>query len=196
MNLIVLTAPSGAGKTTLARRVMREVPGLRFSVSATTRPPREGERDGVDYFFLSLGEFHERIEAGDFVEFEEVYPGRFYGTLASQLEASAREASGEGGATVLDIDVKGALNVKERFGADVLTLFIAPPSLGELERRLRSRGTETEDRIRVRLERAEMEMAHAERFDHTVVNDDLDRAVGETRDLVRRFLARGANSHT
>ena len=191
MNLIVLTAPSGAGKTTLARRVMAEVPGLRFSVSATTRPPREGERDGVDYFFISPGEFEERIEAGAFVEYEEVYPGRFYGTLASQLASAAREASGEGGAVILDIDVKGALNVKRLFGADALTLFVAPPSLEVLEGRLRHRGTETEDRIRVRLERAEMEMAHASRFDRVIVNGDLDRAVAETVGLVRGFLARG-----
>jgi guanylate kinase len=173
---------------------MAEVPGLRFSVSATTRSPREGERHGVDYFFLSLVEFNERIEAGDFVEYEEVYPGRFYGTLASQVEESAREASGEGGAVVLDIDVKGAFNVKRLFGADALTLFVAPPSLSELEHRLRHRGTETEDRIRVRLARAEMEMSHAQHFDHVIVNDDLDRAVAQTVALVRGFLARGARA--
>ncbi|MEL6615054.1 MAG: guanylate kinase [Bacteroidota bacterium] len=192
MNLIVLTAPSGAGKTTLARRVMAEVPGLRFSVSATTRSARPGETDGVDYFFLSVGAFNEQIEADGFVEYEEVYPGRFYGTLRSQLEVAASEASGEGGAVVLDIDVMGALNVKRLYGDDVLTLFIAPPSLETLETRLRSRGTESEERIRVRLDRAEMEMSHASDFDHVIVNDDLDTAVAQTVALVRGFLSRRA----
>ena len=190
MNLIVLTAPSGAGKTTIARRLMAEVPSLRFSVSATTRPPREGERDGVDYFFLTLGAFQDRIESDGFAEYEEVYPGRFYGTLRAQLEQAAIDAADGGGAVVLDIDVKGALNVKRLYGADALTLFIAPPSLDALADRLRSRGSETEDRIRVRLERAEMEMSHRERFDHVVVNDDLETAVGETVSRVRAFLER------
>lgn len=190
MNLIVLTAPSGAGKTTVAHRVMEEVPGLRFSVSATTRSPRPGEVDGTDYFFLPLGDFNERIDKGDFVEYEEVYPGRFYGTLKSQLEEAAVAASGEGGAIVLDIDVMGALNVKRLYGDDVLTLFVAPPSLQTLENRLRSRGTETEANIRVRLDRAEMEMSHAPDFDHVIVNDDLDTAVGETVARIRTFLSR------
>ena len=190
MNLIVLTAPSGAGKTTIARRLMSVVPGLRFSVSATTRPPREGEREGVDYFFLSVDEFNKRIEADGFVEHEEVYPGRFYGTLREQLERAAIDASGEGGAIVLDIDVKGALSVKRLYGSDALTLFIAPPSMEALSERLLSRGTEADDRIRVRLERAQMEMDHAPEFDQTVVNDDLDTAVEETIAHVRGFLAR------
>ncbi|MEM1054705.1 MAG: guanylate kinase [Bacteroidota bacterium] len=190
MNLIVLTAPSGAGKTTIARRLMAEVPGLRFSVSATTRPPREGERDGVDYFFLSLGEFNDRIEADGFVEFEEVYPGRFYGTLKDQLEQAAIDAADGGGGIVLDIDVKGALNVKRLYGADALTLFIAPPSLDALADRLHARGTESEDRVRVRLERAEMEMDHAKHVDRVIVNDDLDVAVDETVAAVRAFLMR------
>ena len=191
MNLIVLTAPSGAGKTTIARRLMAVVPGLRFSVSATTRPPREGEADGVDYFFLTLGDFNEQIEADGFIEYEEVYPGRFYGTLRAQLEQAAIHAAEGGGAIVLDIDVKGALNVKRLYGDDALTLFIAPPDLDSLADRLRQRGTEAEDRVQVRLERAEMEMAHAEHFDRVVVNDDLDTAVEETITAVRAFLARG-----
>lgn len=190
MNLIVLTAPSGAGKTTLARRLMAEVPGLRFSVSATTRPPREGELDGVDYFFLSEDEFRARVATDGFVEHEEVYPGLLYGTLRAQLEEAAIDAADQGGAIVLDIDVKGALNVKRLYGANALTLFIAPPSLDTLADRLRGRGTEDEARLQMRLDRAEMEMSHAPRFDRTIVNDDLEVAVAETVAAVRAFLAR------
>ena len=149
MKLLVLTAPSGAGKTTLARRLIDRVHGLKFSVSATTRSPREGESPDVHYHFLTPGEFEERIHAGDFLEFEEVYPGRFYGTLRPEMEALAAESDTR--AVVLDIDVKGALNVKEIYGDQALTLFIAPPSLESLGERLRQRGTESEDRIAVRL---------------------------------------------
>ncbi len=185
--LIVLTAPSGAGKTTIARRLMAALPGLRFSVSATTREPRAHERDGVDYHFVSDARFHEMIEAGAFVEHEEVYPGRFYGTPWAELDGSA---AGEPAtdAVLLDIDVKGAMEVKERFGAGVLTVFVAPPSIAALEQRLRARGTETEATLAVRLARAAEEMAYAPRFDAVVVNARLDDAVAETLTLVRRYL--------
>ena len=179
MKLLVLTAPSGAGKTTIAKRLMAQVPGLQFSVSATTRSPREGEVADVHYHFLTVGDFEERLAAGDFLEHEEVYPGRFYGTLRPELEALA--ARDDVRAVVLDIDVKGALNVKRMYGDAVRTLFVAPPSLGALADRLHARGTEDEARIAVRLERAEMEMATASEFDVVVVNDDLDQAVGEDR---------------
>ena len=184
MKLIVLTAPSGSGKTTIARRVMAEVPGLRFSVSATTRPPRNGEKSGVDYFFLSDEAFAARIEEGAFVEYEEVYPGRFYGTLRRELERLAAST-----AVLLDLDVKGALNVKRLYGDRALTIFVQPPSLAVLAERLRARGTETEDRIGVRLERAKLELEYASEYDAVVVNDDLDAAVAETVARVRAFLA-------
>ena len=187
MKLIVLTAPSGAGKTTIARRVIAAEPGLQFSISATTRPPRAGEGDGVDYFFLSEEAFKAEVEAGAFVEYEEVYPGRFYGTLRRELERLA--GAPEVVAVVLDLDVKGALNVKRLYGDRALTLFIQPPSLAVLAARLRARGTETEDRVAVRLARAELELTYADAYDAVVVNEDLDRAVAETLARVRAFLA-------
>ncbi|HEX9952606.1 MAG TPA: guanylate kinase [Rubricoccaceae bacterium] len=186
MKLLVLTAPSGAGKTTIARRLMAAVPGLVFSVSATTRAPRQGERDGVDYHFLTPGAFAERLAAGEFVEHEEVYPGRFYGTLAPDLAALAAAPGTR--AVVLDVDVKGATSVKRLYGDRALTLFIRPPSLAALADRLRARGTETEAQVETRLDRAEMEMRAAPTFDAVIVNDDLDAAVAETVARVEAFL--------
>ena len=184
----MLTAPSGAGKTTIARRLMAEVPGLVFSVSATTRGPRPAERHGVDYVFLGEAEFRRRVEAGDFLEHEEVYPGRFYGTLRETVEETARRGGVR--AVVLDVDVKGAINVKRLYGDAALTLFIAPPSLAALAERLHGRGTETPEQVATRLERAKMELGYATEFDAVVVNDDLEPAVEATVRHVRDFLAR------
>lgn len=184
MKIVALTAPSGAGKTTIARRLTQALPETRFSVSATTRAPRPGEREGVDYFFLSEREFRRRVEEGDFIEFE-TYAGHLYGTLRSELERIAAE-----GVALLDIDVRGALNVKRLYGDDALTLFINPPSLAVLAERLRNRKTESEDVLATRLERAEMEMAYASDFDAVIVNDDLETAVAETVAHVRTFLGR------
>ena len=186
MTLIVLTAPSGAGKTTIARRLMSEVDGLRFSVSATTRDPRPAERHGVDYVFLSEAEFRQRVAADDFLEHEEVYPGRFYGTLKEAVEETARRDDVR--AVVLDVDVKGAINVKRLYGDAALTLFVAPPSLTALAERLHARGTETEQQVATRLERAKMELSYAGEFDAVVVNDDLETAVAETIARVRGFV--------
>lgn len=179
--IVVLTAPSGAGKTTIARRVLEEMPKVRFSVSATTRAPRPGEEDGTHYHFISEEDFRRCITEGTLVEYEEVYPGQFYGTLRSELE--------RGDAPVLlDIDVKGAASVKEAFGARALVLFIRPPSKEALARRLKGRGTEAEKDLDKRLERAEMELARADACDAVVVNDDLAEAVEETLRLVRSFV--------
>jgi guanylate kinase len=182
-NVIVLTAPSGAGKTTIAHRVLETMPDLQFSVSATTRAARPDETNGADYHFLSTEEFERRIEAGDLLEYEEVYPGQFYGTLRSEIEDRAAE-----GPVLLDIDVNGARNVKRLYGDDALVLFIAPPSVDELQRRLEGRGTEDRDSLRDRLNRAERELETADACDAVVVNDDLDTAVEETLTRIRQFL--------
>lgn len=185
MRLIVLAAPSGAGKTTLARRLLADVPGLRFSVSATTRPARADEVDGEHYHFLSEEDFRSRIAAGAFAEYEEVFPGRLYGTLHSELADPHRS---EVRAMVLDKDVKGAMALKEMFRDSVLTVFIAPPSLEVLGERLRMRGSESEAGIQTRLARAAMEMSYAQDFDRVVVNGELEDAAAETADIVRSFL--------
>lgn len=187
--IVVLSAPSGSGKTTIAQRLLERLPALRFSVSATTRPPRGSERHGTDYYFLDRATFHRKVARGEFVEWEEVYPGIFYGTLREEIERINRE-----GVPLLDIDVKGALNVKRYYGDRALTLFVAPPSLDALAERLQARGTETEESLAERLERARHELRHAPAFDLVIVNDDLDRAVAETAAAIERFFAAGAAS--
>jgi len=183
--IVVLTAPSGAGKTTIAKRVTEAIPELEFSVSATTRPRRPHERDGVDYHFIDRARFDDLIRSGEMLEFEEVYPGRFYGTLRSEVESKAAR-----GPVLLDIDVRGAGRIKDLYGDDALIVFVRPPSEEELERRLRNRATEDEETIRVRLERArkELRFADSDRCDAVVLNDDLEQAVAETLRLIRRFL--------
>lgn len=182
-NIVVLTAPSGAGKTTIAHRVLEAMPAMKFSVSATTRSPRPDETDGEDYHFLTPEEFRARIEAGGLLEYEEVYPDQFYGTLRSEVENRS-----EDGPVLLDIDVNGALNVKRSFGDEALVLFIAPPSLDELKRRLKGRGTENRESLQDRLDRVEQEMEKVDDCDAVVVNDELDVAVEETLTRIRRFL--------
>ena len=181
--IIALTAPSGSGKTTIARRVLAALPEMVFSVSATTRERRPHEKHGVHYYFVSEDEFRELIAAGELIEHEEVYPGRFYGTLRSEVEQKAETAP-----LLLDIDVEGTLNVKRLYSDDVLAIFIEPPSLEVLAERLRRRNTETETSLRHRLDRARRELTYADRFDAVVVNDDLTQAVDETIRLVRQFL--------
>ncbi len=183
LRIVALTAPSGAGKTTIARRVLEAFPEMRFSVSATTRPPRPHEQDGIDYHFVSEDRFREMIAAGDLVEYEEVYPGRFYGTLRREIEEK-----GVYHPILLDVDVRGAGNVNRLYGRNALTIFIKPPSIEVLERRLRERNTESEESLRVRIERAHAELRHADRFDVVVVNDRLEDAVAETLEHVRTFL--------
>lgn len=180
--LIVLSAPSGAGKTSIARAMLDRIPGLTFSVSATTRPRRPGETDGRDYFFLDRASFETRVARGEFVEHEEVY-GNLYGTLTAEVERAVRE----GRSLLFDVDVKGALSIRRRF-PEALLIFIAPPSLEVLERRLRGRHTEDEAAIRRRLEWAAGEMAAAPQFDHVVVNEDLDAAIERVHSIIVRRL--------
>jgi guanylate kinase len=179
--LIVISGPSGAGKTTLLKRLFEQCPGLVASVSATTRPPRPGERDGVDYHFLSAEEFHRRRQRGDFLECYEVFGrGYWYGTLTSEVSPSLAV----GKSIVLEIDVQGAMAVVQQY-PDAITLFVYPSSLDELERRLRGRGTETEESIQRRLEVARRELTFADRYQHRVVNDDVDRAAQELCNIIR-----------
>lgn len=184
--LVIFSAPSGSGKSTIVSWLMREHPGLRlaFSVSATTRAPRGTERNGVEYLFLSESEFREKLAAGEFLEHEEVYPGRFYGTLKEQVERQT--AKGEN--VVFDVDVKGGCNIKQFYGQRALSIFIQPPSIDELRRRLVHRATDAPEVIEQRLSKAAYELTFAPKFDHVVVNDDLQKAEAETLRLVADFL--------
>jgi guanylate kinase len=180
--LVVVSAPSGAGKTSIARELLHRNPSLQFSVSATTRPMRAGEQNGKDYYFLSRDEFVRRISAGDFVEWEEIY-GDFYGTLKSEIDTSL----GQGRHILFDVDVKGGLSIKRQYPY-ALVIFIRPPSEEILLQRLRSRLTENEESIRRRMERVPMEMKHGSQFDHQVVNDTLERAIEEVQHIVQSYL--------
>lgn len=179
--IIVLSAPSGTGKSSIIKRLL-EYPELHlgFSVSATSRAPRGTEQHGVEYYFITHEEFKSRAEAGDFVEWEEVYPGTCYGTLKSEV----KRVTDAGQNLIMDIDVKGGLNVKKCYGEQALTVFILPPSKEELERRLRGRGTDAEETVRKRLDKADYELSFAPQFDVRVVNDDLEKAVEEVRGLI------------
>lgn len=180
-----MSAPSGTGKSSIISKIIDNPElALGFSVSATSRSPRGEERDGREYYFLTPDEFSRRIEAGEFVEWEEVYKGTCYGTLLSEVE----RVTGEGRNLIMDIDVKGALNVKKRFGDEAVSIFIMPPSLEELERRLRGRQTDSEEAISRRLGKAGYEMTFASEFDERVVNDNLSRAASEVEEIIRNFV--------
>lgn len=182
--LIVFSAPSGSGKTSIISALKERIPNFGFSVSATSRPPRGDEQDGRDYFFLSPDEFRSKIERGDFLEYAQVYKDTFYGTLRSQVEAQLEE----GRNIVLDVDVEGGLNIKKIYGKRALLIFIMAPSIEELRRRLEQRATDSKEVINMRLQKAEYEMSFAPRFDVVIVNDRLDRAVEQAYGIVNRFL--------
>lgn len=183
--LIIFSAPSGSGKSTIINRLMQHPElHLAFSISCTSRAPRGTEQNGVEYFFISPDEFRQRIANDEFLEYEEVYNDRFYGTLKQQVETQA--ARGEN--VVFDVDVKGGCNIKQYYGDRALSIFIQPPSIAELRKRLEGRATDAPEVIEQRIARAEFELSQAPKFDHIVVNDDLDRAVAETLLLVKNFI--------
>lgn len=182
--LIIFSAPSGSGKTTLVRYLMEQGLDLAFSISCTSRKPRGTEQNGVDYYFLTPEEFRQRIENDEFLEYEEVYTDKFYGTLKSEVE----RLSDERHTVVFDVDVKGGVNIKKFYGDRALSVFIQPPSIEELSRRLHGRATDTEEVIQQRLAKAAYELTFAPQFDRVIVNDDLDVAKAETLKVVTEFL--------
>ena len=185
--MLIVSAPSGSGKSTIVNWLMQEHPELKlyFSISCTSRAPRGTEQNGVEYFFITPEAFREKIQNDEFLEYEEVYQDRFYGTLKAQVERQ-REA---GQNVVFDVDVKGGVNIKKHYGNEALSLFIQPPSVEELRRRLEGRGTDTPEAIEQRLAKAEYELTFAPQFDRVVVNDDLDTAKQEAYQIVSDFLS-------
>ena len=184
--VIIFSAPCGSGKTTIVHRLLERYPQLEFSISATSRAPRGAERDGVDYYFLSQEAFAAAVAEGRFVEWEEVYKGTCYGTLRSEVERIWQK----GHVIVFDVDVLGGINLKRIFGQDACSVFIMPPSVEELRRRLEGRGTDSPEAIDRRVAKAEFELTKAPEFDHTVVNDRLDDAVEETCAILDAFISR------
>lgn len=184
--LIIFSAPSGAGKSTIVQWLMKEHPefNLAFSISCTTRAPRGTEKNGIEYIFLSPDEFRKKIENDEFLEYEEVYNDRFYGTMKSQVE----EQSNTGQNVVFDVDVKGGCNIKNYYGNRALSIFIQPPSIAELRKRLEGRQTDTAEAIEDRLAKAEYELTFADKFDHIVINDNLEKAEEKTYQILKKFL--------
>lgn len=182
--LVIFSAPSGSGKSTIINYLLDQGLRLKFSISATSRAPRGEEQDGREYYFLSPGEFRQRIEAGDFLEYEEVYEDKYYGTLKSEVERIL--ASGDN--VIFDVDVVGGCNIKQFYGSRALSVFIQPPSIDELRRRLESRGTDAPDVIESRLAKAQYELSFSPRFDVVIVNDDLARAEAEALRCIQNFL--------
>lgn len=184
--LIIFSAPSGSGKSTIINYLMAQGLNLAFSISATSRPPRGTERHGVEYFFLSPEEFRQRIADNEFLEYEEVYKDRFYGTLKSQVEKQLEAGQN----VVFDVDVKGGCNIKNFYGDRALSMFIQPPSVEELRRRLNHRGTDSPEVIEDRIARAEYELSFAPKFDTIIVNDNLEKAQAEALEKLTEFLNR------
>lgn len=185
--IIIVSAPSGTGKSTIISQIIDD-PELKlgFSVSCTSRKPREGEKDGVNYYFVSHENFKERVAKDEFIEWEEVYSGTCYGTLASEVE----RVTGEGKNLILDIDVKGALNVKKRYGDRALSIFVMPPSIDVLAHRLHARATDSEEVIQTRLAKASEEISYAPKFDKVIINDELKQAVADMRRTILDFISK------
>ncbi|WP_184543812.1 guanylate kinase [Mucilaginibacter sp. FT3.2] len=183
--LIIFSAPSGAGKTTIVHHLLGKIPNLEFSISATTRQARGDEQDGKDYYFISLAEFTHRIAKKQFVEFEEVYTGTFYGTLRAEIE----RIWAKGKTVIFDIDVEGGLHLKRKYDGQALAIFVQPPSLEVLIERLTGRGTDSEEKLKERFAKAEKELKYAPQFDIILKNYDLETACKEAQDLVRNFMS-------
>ncbi len=183
--LIIFSAPSGAGKTTIVRQLLERGLNLEFSVSATSRSPRPNELHGRDYYFLTIEEFKNKVEAGDFLEWEEVYSGICYGTLKSEVD----RICDAGKHVIFDVDVVGGLNIKRQFEEQALAIFVQPPSVEELRTRLKNRSTESEEKIAMRIAKAEHELSFADKFDVVVVNENIEKAVIEAEKLVHNFIA-------
>ena len=182
--IIIITAPSGAGKTSITRHLLKQFPNLTFSISAATRSPRGEEKNGVDYYFIPVEEFQHRIQHNEFVEWEMVYDGKYYGTLQSELETAWKN----GHVPILDIDVKGAIHVQSQFPETTLSLFIKAPSIDELKNRLLGRGSETKESLEARINKAAFEISFSHQFNHVIVNEDLNKACEEAEDIVGAFL--------
>lgn len=182
--LFIIAAPSGTGKSTIVNYLMGQGFNLHFSISLTTRAPRGKEQNGVEYFFTSVEDFRKHICQDDFIEYEEVYKGCYYGTLKSQVDNQIAQGQN----VIFDVDVNGGINIKKHFGDEALSIFIMPPSIEELRNRLTKRGTDTMEVIEQRIARAEYEISQADHFDKVVVNDDLETAQEEVSSLVKTFL--------
>jgi guanylate kinase len=183
--ILIITAPSGAGKTSVTTYLLQRFPRLEFSVSAATRLPRDNEKHGVDYYFMPLEEFQRKIQRNEFIEWEMVYEGKYYGTLRSELERIWADDK----IPVLDIDVKGAIHVQQQFPDQTLSIFIEPPSIDELKRRLQGRGTETKESLDARTNKASFEISFKHSFSHTIVNHDLDTARQQAVEIVEAFIS-------
>lgn len=183
--VIIFSAPSGSGKTTVVNHLLKTIPELGFSVSATTRKPRENEVDGREYHFLEVADFENKIEIGAFLEHEEVYKGIFYGTLNSEIE----RLWSEGKTVVFDVDVVGGLNIKKKFGEQALSVFLRPPSIDILMERLRKRSTEVEHQLQMRIEKAQFELQFEQQYDKVLINDKLEDTLLKAEEIVRNFIA-------
>lgn len=182
--LIIISAPSGSGKSTIINYLISKGLPLGFSISATSRAPRGTEKNGVEYYFLTPDEFRQKIQNDEFLEYEEVYKDKFYGTLKSEVDRIADS----GKTAVFDVDVKGGVNIKKFYGERALSVFIQPPSIEELRARLEGRGTDAPEVIEDRIKRAEFELSYADKFDHVIINDDLQKAEDEAYELISNFI--------
>lgn len=182
--LIIISAPSGSGKSTIVRFLMEKDLNLEFSISATTRKPRGDEKNGKEYYFMTPEKFRKKISAGDFIEWQEVYKDQLYGTLKEEIDRICNKGKN----VIFDVDVKGGINLKNIFGNKAMAIFLMPPSISELRKRLSKRGIDTAEEIRTRVNKAREEMKLSDRFDHIVINDMLEKAEKEVYDIIRNFI--------